>query len=189
MVRVHLFNELLLEGGFDPMTNPLESDVSDRCYFKFNEIDVDTQVKKETHTIQKFTSNLIGLSEARMELGMDAEHDPKDFYAAIQSQIQINANKKQTELSASLKSKDATMNADKQEPAQKGQTNLPNKRKGAGNVIRPTNQQGRNTSANIRRSDNAWLTLVENALESEYTIVYTNDEKDEINVEENDNKE
>jgi hypothetical protein len=188
MVRVHLFNELLLEGGFDPMTNPLESDASDRCYFKFNEIDVDTQVKKETHTIQKFTSNLIGLSEARMELGMDADHDPKDFYAAIQSQIQINANKKQTELSASLKSKDATMNADKQEPAQKGQTNLPNKRKGAGNVIRPTNQQGRSSSANIRRSDNAWLTLVENALESEYTIVYTNDEKDEINVEQNDNK-
>jgi hypothetical protein len=188
MVRVHLFNELLLEGGFDPITNPLEDGVSDRCYFKFNEIDVDTQVKKETHTIQKFTSNLIGLSEARIELGMDAEHNPKEFYAAIQAQIQIDMSKKQNELNASLKSKDVALNADKQDPAQKGQRNLPNKRKGAGNVIRPTNQQGRNTSPNIKRSDNAWLTLVENALESEYTIVYTNDEKDELNVEKDDNK-
>ena len=125
MVRVHLFNELLLEGGFDPMTNPLESGVSDRCYFKFNEIDVDTQVKKETHTIQKFASNLIGLSEARMELGMDAEHDPKDFYAAIQAQIQIDMSKKQTELNASLKSKDATMNADKQDAKFVNETDAP----------------------------------------------------------------
>ena len=61
MVRLNIFNELLFEGGFDPISNPMESGDSDRCYFKFKEIDVDTQVKKENHVIQKYVSNLITL--------------------------------------------------------------------------------------------------------------------------------
>ena len=186
MIRVHLFNELLLEGGFDPITNPVEEGLSDRCYFKFNEIDVDTQVKKETHVIQKFVNNIIGLTEARMELGIDAEHEPSDFYAAIQAQLQMDMAQKQSEVKGM---NDAVKDGDKQVPAQKGQRNLANKRKGVGNTIRPANQQGRKNSPNIRRSDNTWLTLVENALESEYTIVYTNDEKDETHVEKTDDKE
>jgi hypothetical protein len=179
MVRVHIFNELLLEGGFDPITNPLENGTSDRCYFKFNEIDVDTQVKKETHVIQKFVNNIIGLTEARIELGIDADYEPSDFYGAIQAQLQMDMAQKQSE-AKSLN--DPMKDGDKQDSAQKGQRNLPNKRRGVGNTIRPANQQGRNNSPNIRRSDNTWLTLVENALESEYTIVYTDDEKDKNNV-------
>jgi len=181
MVRVHIFNELLLEGGFDPVTNPMEDGSSDRCYFKFNEIDVDTQVKKETHVIQKFVNNIIGLSEARTELGIDAEYESSDFYAAIQAQLQMDMAQKQAETKGM---NDVVKDGDKQASAQKGQRNLPNKRRGAGNTIRPANQKGRNTSPNIRRSDNTWLTLVENALESEYTIIYTDDEKEK----ENDNK-
>lgn len=184
MVRVHIFNELLLEGGFDPITNPLEEGSSDRCYFKFNEIDVDTQVKKETHVIQKFVNNIIGLTEARSELGIDAEHESTDFYAAIQAQLQMDMAQKQAEAKGM---NDVVKDGDKQASAQKGQRNLPNKRRGAGNAIRPANQKGRNTSPNIRRSDNTWLTLVENALESEYTIVYTDDEKDNDNVDKSKN--
>ena len=52
MIRLHIFNEILFEGGFDPITNPIGNETSDRCYFKFNEIDVDTQVKKK-HTLYK----------------------------------------------------------------------------------------------------------------------------------------
>lgn len=184
MVRVHIFNELLLEGGFDPITNPLEEGSSDRCYFKFNEIDVDTQVKKETHVIQKFVNNVIGLSEARAELGIDIEYQSDDFYAAIQAQLQMDMAQKQAE---NKNMNDVSKDGDKQSSAQKGQRNLPNKRKGVGNTIRPANQNGRNNSPNIRRSDNTWLTLVENALESEYTIVYTDDEKDNDNVDKSKN--
>ena len=189
MVRVHIFNEILMEGGFDPISNPMESGISDRCYFKFNEIDVDTQVKKETHVIQKFANNIIGLKEARLEHGIDPEYDEEDLYAAIQAKIQMEMAKNQAEITADAKPVDVQRDADKQASAQKGQRNLPNNKRGSGNTIRPANQQGRNTSPNIRRSDNSWLTLVENALESEYTIVYTNDEKGIDDVREDNNKE
>jgi len=178
MVRVHIFNELLLEGGFDPIANPAEEGTSDRCYFKFNEIDVDTQVKKETHIIQKYVNNLISLTEARVSLGVNPEYDEDDMFAAIQGRVQIDIAKNQADLMVKSQMKDTTVDGDKQQPATKGQRNLPNKRRGVGNSIRPANQQGRNTSPNIRRSDNAWLSLVENVLESEYTVIYSKDEED-----------
>lgn len=177
MVRVHIFNELLLEGGFDPISNPIETGTSDRCYFKFNEIDVDTQVKKETHIIQKYVNNLIGLSEARLELGLDADYDSEDFFAQMQANIQMDIAKNQADVSAKTQMKDVKKDGDKQTPAKAGQRNLPNNRRGSGNATRPANQQGRNNSPNIRRSDNTWLSLVENLLESEYNVIYTNDEK------------
>jgi hypothetical protein len=190
MIRVHIFNELLLEGGFDPVTNPLEEGSSDRCYFKFNEIDVDTQVKKETHVIQKYVNNIISIKEARLELGINPDYEEDEMFAAIQGKVQIDLAKNQAELTMTKSApKDAVIDGDKQAPAQKGQRNLPNQRRGVGNATRPANQQGRNTSPNIRRSDNAWLTLVENALESEYTIVYTKEEKEIDNVDRSDTKE
>jgi hypothetical protein len=190
MIRVHIFNELLLEGGFDPVTHPLEEGSSDRCYFKFNEIDVDTQVKKETHVIQKYVNNIISIKEARLELGINPDYEEDEMFAAIQGKVQMDLAKNQAELTMTKSApKDAVIDGDKQAPAQKGQRNLPNQRRGVGNATRPANQQGRNTSPNIRRSDNAWLTLVENALESEYTIVYTKEEKEIDNVDRSDTKE
>lgn len=181
MVRVHIFNELLLEGGFDPVTSPTEDGYSDRCYFKFNEIDVDTQVKKETHIIQKYVNNIIGLSEARSELGIDPNYNMEDFFASMQAQLQMDMAQKQAETKVVDKQKDVMKDGDKQASATKGQRNLPNKRRGVGNSVRPANQKGRRTSPNIKRADNAWLTMVENALESEYTVVYTDDNKKENN--------
>jgi len=180
MVRVHILNELLFEGGFDPLVNPIASDVSDRCYFKFNEIDVDTQVKKETHIIQKFVNSLITLPEARMQLGVDPEMDIDDAYPSIQGQVQIDISKAQAKVQADMQAKaqgakDVIADGDKQEPAPKGQVNLPSGRRGTGNNARPQNQQGRRTSPNIKRSDNAWLGLVENLLEEQYNVIITDD--------------
>lgn len=190
MVRVHIFNEILLEGGFDPVTNPIEEGTSDRCYFKFNEIDVDTQVKKETHIIQKYVNNMISIKEARLELGIDPDYEEEEMFAAIQAKVQMELAKNQAELSMTgQQAKDVMKDGDKQTPAGKGERNLPNNRRGAGNTIRPTNQQGRNTSPNIRRTDSAWLNLVESALESEYTVVYTKEEKETIDDEQSDTEE
>jgi hypothetical protein len=179
MIRVHIFNEILLEGGFDPITNPTESSVSDRCYFKFNEIDVDTQVKKETHIMQKYTNSVITLTEARTELGINPEYDEKELFPAIQGQVQIDISAAQSELSQKKDTQaatDQTMNSDKQDSAPAGQRNLPNNRRGTGNVIRPANQFDRKTSPNIRRSDAQLLQLVENLLEKDYNVIYTKDD-------------
>jgi hypothetical protein len=183
MVRVHILNELLFEGGFDPVANPLMEGTSDRCYFKFNEIDVDTQVKKETHIVQKYTNSVITLSEARSALGLDSEVDDSDLFPSIQGKVQIDISKAQAETNtvtqaAKADTVDQKDNSDKQQPASKGQRNLPNNRKGPGNVIRPANQQGRKTSPDIRRSDLSWLGVVENLLESDYNVVYTDEKKD-----------
>lgn len=172
MVRVHILNEILFEGGFDPLVNPYDSSVSDRCFFKFNEIDVDTQVKKETHIIQKYVNSLITLPEARVKLGEDPDVDKEELFMSIQGQNQIDISAAQSENQAKLTAmKDVKKDGDKQDSAQKGERNLPSKRRGPGNSIRPQNQKTRRNSPNIKRSDPTWLSVVENLLEEQYNVV------------------
>lgn len=162
MVRLHVFNELLFEGGFDPIENPLESTASERCYFKFNEIDVDTQVKKETHIMQKYVNSMITLSEARLELGLNPQVELDDLFSGIQTTLQKGL------IDSQQQGQDA--NSDNQEPAKSGQANLPSRRKGPGNSTRPENQFTKKTSPNIKRSDNSWVNMVENLLEEQYDV-------------------
>jgi hypothetical protein len=184
MVRVNIFNELLFEGGFDPLVNPMDDSMSDRCYFKFNEIDVDTQVKKETHIIQKYVNSLITLEEARMKMGEDPQVDKEDLFMAAQGQVQIDIGAAQTKNQAKLQTaKDVVKSGDKQTPAPAGQRNLPSNRRGAGNVMRPQNQQGRRTSPDIKRSDPNWIGVVENLLEEQYNVLIADEES--VNKEEN----
>jgi hypothetical protein len=180
MIRLNVFNEILFEGGFDPLVNPNDSSISDRCYFKFNEIDVDTQVKKETHIIQKYVNSLITLEEARMKIGEDPQVDKEDLFMSAQGQVQIDVGAAQADTQAKLQtSKDVVKDGDKQASAPKGQRNMPSNRKGAGNVMRPQNQQGRLTSPNIKRSDSAWIGMVENLLEEQYNVVIVEDQEDQ----------
>ena len=184
IIRVNVFNELLFEGGFDPIKNPIETDVSDRCYFKFNEIDVDTQVKKETHVIQKYTNSIISLSETRKELGLDPEIDESELFGAIQARIQMDIATHQADVQAAVAPQQSAVTKTSASggttqtapPKQPKSTNMPNNTKGPGNIIRPTNQQGTITSPNIRRADDlSWLSVVENLLEKEYTVIDTDD--------------
>ena len=193
MVRVNIFNELLFEGGFDPLVNPMDNTMSDRCYFKFNEIDVDTQVKKETHIIQKYVNSLITLEEARTKLGEDIDVDKEDLFMKAQADVQIDISSAQTELQAKAQAqsmKNVTKDGDKQDPAPAGQRNMPSKRRGPGNTIRPQNQQGRRTSPDIKRSDLSWLSTVENLLEEQYNVIIAEEQTTvslNIDEEKNDN--
>jgi len=180
MIRINVFNELLFEGGYDPTTNPSTPGESDRCFFKFKEIDVDTQVKKENHIIQKFVNNTITLTEVRLALGMTPEVDAEDLYSGLQAKTQINIAGAQAELSA--QNVPEPKNSDGQKSATTGQRNLPNARKDTGNKSRPQNQNGRLSSPNIKRHDNKFLTVIENLLENEYNVVGTDIEKDDKNV-------
>ena len=176
MIRLNIFNELLFEGGFDPIVNPSDSNTSDRCFFKFREIDVDTQVKKESHIIQKFVNNVLTLDEARLALNMDPDVDKKELYAALQGRVQVDISKEQAKISQkqqdqAMSQQPTTDNADTQEPAPRGQRNLPNSRRGVGNTIRPANQNGRRTSPDIKRYDNQFLIMIENLLDEEYNTI------------------
>lgn len=75
-IEKYLFTELLLEGGFNPLLNK-----DDYVLFAFNEVSIDTKIKLESNTIQKYQGNVIDLDEARRELGLSNELSEEDMYA------------------------------------------------------------------------------------------------------------
>jgi hypothetical protein len=176
LVRLHIFNELLFEGGFDPIANPIEDTISDRCFLRFKEIDVDTQVKKENHLIQKYVNNLITLDEARLVLGLSSELDEQQLYMALQAKMQMDIAANAAAVAPTPAATSTSKTGDGQTPAPKGQVNLPSKTKDAGNKARPSNQFGRNKSSNIKRSadDLSWLPAIEKLLDNDYTVVEEN---------------
>lgn len=75
-IEKYLFTELLLEGGFNPLLNK-----DDYVSFTFNEVSIDTKIKIESNTIQKYQGNVITLEEARRELGFSNDVSEEDMYA------------------------------------------------------------------------------------------------------------
>ena len=63
-IENYMLTELLLEGGFDPISNP-----DDYVSYEFNEISLDTKIKLENHELAKFQGNIITFEEVRHELG------------------------------------------------------------------------------------------------------------------------
>lgn len=67
-IENYMLTELLLEGGFDPISNP-----DDYVSYEFNEISLDTKIKLENHELAKFQGNIITFEEVRHELGKRAD--------------------------------------------------------------------------------------------------------------------
>lgn len=77
-VNEFMIKELLLEGGFDPILNP-----DDMVIFRFNEIDIDMQVKLENHAIYKYEHNAITEDEMRQLLGLDILTDRSKLFIEL----------------------------------------------------------------------------------------------------------
>ena len=69
-IEQELLFELLLDGNFNPDKTELE--------FVFPEIDLEAQIKKETHEVQKYQNGLITRTEARLAMEYESEIDDKD---------------------------------------------------------------------------------------------------------------
>lgn len=65
-----MVNEVLLEGGFDPILNP-----DDAVRFTFNEIDMDSRIKAENQAVFLYEHNAISEPELRELLGRDPIED------------------------------------------------------------------------------------------------------------------
>lgn len=161
-IRLKIFNDILAEGGFDPITHPDVSGESDRCEFRFREIDVDTQVKKENHILQKWSNNTITLEEVRLALNYDPDVDEERLLAAVSSRIALEYTPNLNSGGADNEPK----KPDAQQPSKGGAANKKNTTKSTGNRSRPANQHGRRTSPNIRHSD-AWLREVSELLDDD----------------------
>jgi hypothetical protein len=73
--QMKIINELLFEGGFDPVLNP-----DDEVLFEFSEIELDAKIKKENHITQLFTQNVITHEEMRTLMGRDPVTDEGRLY-------------------------------------------------------------------------------------------------------------
>lgn len=139
IIRECVFNELLLEGGYNPIMN--EQDIVE---FQFNEINNETRVKMETHTLNQFQGNMIPFEEARQQLGKRADNvDESRLFANM---IQ------QPNAMALIQAKGGSAGEEKTGtpgPTAKAKTNSGTVK----NTIQPKNQHGTG-SAHIKESVN-----------------------------------
>lgn len=95
-VNEFMIKELLLEGGFDAILNP-----NDMVWFKFNEIDVDMQIKLENHAMYKYEHMAVTEDEMRQLLGLDPITDRSKMYSNLvdfeKAKAQADANPVTTE--------------------------------------------------------------------------------------------
>lgn len=89
--------ELLMEAGYDPVLNPDQN-----VEFKFNDNDVDVEIKKQVHSIYKYEHSAITEDEMRSEIGMDPipDSDREKMFVELvtrntlrlQSQLSVQAS-------------------------------------------------------------------------------------------------
>ena len=87
-IQEFIINELLLEGGFNPILNE-----DDKVNFVFNEINLETKIKVENHEMAKFQSNMITYEEMRRTLGKKEEVDIEDLY---KFKVEVEADRRMT---------------------------------------------------------------------------------------------
>lgn len=140
----YIINELLLEGGFNPIIN--EDDIVD---YVFNEISLDTKVKVENHEMLKYQSNLVPFDEARLAIGKKSDIDENRLYTnMIESKAAIDQINAKTQGSLEVAKANAAV-AKAAGVAGNGQTKSASPSKAAATKNRPTNQHG-TTSAKIK---------------------------------------
>ena len=85
-IEEKILNELLIEGGYNPYMN--EQDI---CHFTFNEINIEAQVKMQTHWLNMFQGNLVTMEEARQGIGLRADNidESRLYQNMIQTPAQL----------------------------------------------------------------------------------------------------
>lgn len=75
-IREYILNELLLERGYNPIL-----DEEDIVEYDFEEISLETKIKKENHELLKYQSNITSISESRRRMGYkDSPDDENKLY-------------------------------------------------------------------------------------------------------------
>lgn len=80
-----IIDELLFEGGYDPVLN-LEDSVS----FVFTEIEQSAKIARENHAINKFNNNAISIDELREDLGLEPTEDFSRFHFILHDKTGVS---------------------------------------------------------------------------------------------------
>lgn len=156
-IREFILSELLLEGGYNPIIN--EEDIVN---YEFEEISLETKVKKENHEMLKYQSNLTTINESRRKMGM--KDDVDDESKLYKNYIETNARLKEIDRTAEHQMELAKQNAKNSESnstTKSGSSSTGNKSprssksssptKSVSSNNRPQNQHG-TTSVKIKES-------------------------------------
>ena len=156
-IREFILSELLLEGRYNPIIN--EEDIVN---YEFEEISLETKVKKENHEMLKYQSNLTTINESRRKMGM--KDDVDDESKLYKNYIETNARLKEIDRTAEHQMELAKQNAKNSESnsttksgssstgnksPRSSKSSSPNKSVSSNN--RPRNQHG-TTSVKIKES-------------------------------------
>ena len=156
-IREFILSELLLEGGYNPIIN--EEDIVN---YEFEEISLETKVKKENHEMLKYQSNLTTINESRRKMGM--KDDVDDESKLYKNYIETNARLKEIDRTAEHQMELAKQNAKNSESnsttksgssstgnksPRSSKSSSPNKSVSSNN--KPQNQHG-TTSVKIKES-------------------------------------
>lgn len=123
-INEYIIKELLMEGGYDPVLNPEQI-----IEFRFNENELDSQVKRDTHHVFLYEHNAIDENEMRKELGRDPITDRSLMHQTLITQANASFN---SSLSGNNPSPSSSSGS-------QGSAETNNKQK-------PTNQSGTKTS-------------------------------------------
>ena len=135
-----VFDELLLEGGYNPIFNE-----EDRVSFTFNEISLDTRIKLENHVMTQYQGNMLTFDEARRQIGLQSENvDQSQLYANLITQT----NAKEL-LQMKLNATDISATDGRTTNGKTNDDTTPNK--AASSVNAPSNQHG-TYSAKVKES-------------------------------------
>lgn len=151
-IENYMLNELLLEGGYNPILNE-----EDMVTYVFNEINLDTKIKVENHEMLKYQSNIQTLSETRRNIGYKEEVNEEELYKnAIEVPAQIKINQATADAQGEWTMQAAKLTAQNRATSSTGsslngkkKTQSPNK--SAISKNRPSNQHG-TTSAKVKES-------------------------------------
>lgn len=187
-----ILNELLLEGGFNPILN--EKDI---VQYVFNEISLETKIKVENHEMLKYQSNLQTVEEARRNIGYKEVVEEERLYKnliEVPAQVKINkstadAQGEWTMAIAKMSAQNTASSSSSSSSSSSTGTSLNGKKKSqspskaATNNNRPTNQHG-TTSAKVKEEMTFNEKVIRNKKKhkTEYKDIYDKIEKFKNNI-------
>jgi hypothetical protein len=133
-INEFMVNDLLLEGGYDPILNPDQAVV-----FRFKENELDVKIKAETHAVYLYEHNTITEPEMRTELGRDPIVDRSEMFQVLVTQANAIIVSNATRDTSGTPSSGTPKTTAKLDNTTKGTKATNNKQK-------PTNQHGTKTS-------------------------------------------
>lgn len=157
-IREFILNELLLEGGYNPIIN--EEDIVN---YEYEEISLETKVKKENHEMLKYQSNLTSISESRRKMGMkdDVDDESKLYKNYIETNARLKEIDRTAEHQMELAKENTKNSANSASSSKSGSSSIGNKsprsskssspNKSVSSNNRPQNQYG-TSSAKIKES-------------------------------------